>query len=500
MRTDMEFWTEVRRRVLTRELSQRQACKEYSLGWHTLKKILAHAEPPGYYQSQPRQKRKLAPFLPIIHQILTADPQAPKKQRHTAKRIFERLRDEHGYQGGQTVVKDAVRAWKQSHQEVFLPLSHPPGEAQVDFGEATIRLSGQETKVALFVMTLPYSGAIFIQVFPRECTETFLEGHRRAFEFFGGVPKRISYDNSAIAVIEVLKRRERKLTREFLRLQSHYLFREHFCLVRRANEKGHVERLLGFARRSFLVPVPQVESLKALNEQLRQQCLTDLNQRTRGKLAPKSDLLIEDQAAFLPLPKQPFEARRITEGGANSESLVRFDTNDYSVPVQYAHRKLMVVATVEEVRLVYEDRLVARHRRSWDRERTFFEPVHYLALLERKPGGFDYARPLENWQLPECYALLRRRLEANNPQEGTRSFIRVLRLLEKFTLVQLTEAIEYALDIDVIDADSIRTILEHRADEPVELFPLDGRPHLAHVRVEVTDVASYQALLQEVMS
>jgi transposase len=496
----MELWKEVRRRVLTRELSQRQACKEYGLGWHTLKKILAHDEPPGYRKSQPRAKRKLAPFLPIIEQILKDDRQAPKKQRHTAKRIFERLRNEHGYQGGQTVVKDAVRAWKLSRQEVFLPLSHPPGEAQVDFGEATIWLAGRETKVALFVMTLPYSGAIFIQVFPRECTETFLEGHHRAFEFYGGVPRRISYDNSAIAVIEVLKGRERKLTREFLRLQSHYLFQEHFCLVRRANEKGHVERLLGFARRSFLVPVPHVESLAALNEQLRQRCLADLIERTRGKPAPKSDLLLEDQAAFLPLPKQPFEARCVAEGSANSESLVRFDTNDYSVPVQYAHRKLLVVATVEEVRIVYEDRLVARHRRSWDRERVFFEPIHYLALLERKPGGFDYARPLENWQLPECYGLLRRRLEAADQQHGTRSFIRVLRLLEKFTLDQLTEAIEYALDIDVIDVESIRTILEHRADQPVELFPLDGRPHLAHVRVEVTDVASYQALLEEVTS
>jgi transposase len=302
--------------------------------------------------------------LPIIYQILVDDRQAPRKQRHTAWRIFERLRHEHQFTGRYTIVKDAVRAWRESHQEVFLPLSHPPGEAQVDFGEATIRLAGQETKVALFVMTLPYSGAIFIQAFPRECTETFLEGHRRAFEYFGGVPRRISYDNSAIAVIEVLKGRERKLTREFLRLQSHYLFQEHFCLVRRANEKGHVERLLGTARRNFLVPVPQVDSLAALNERLRQQCLADLDQRTRGKQAPKHDLLAEDQAAFLPLPVQSFEARRVEPGTANSESLVRFDTNDYSVPVKYAHRKLVVVATVEEVRLVYEDRLVARHRRS----------------------------------------------------------------------------------------------------------------------------------------
>jgi transposase len=492
----MEFWKNVRCEVLTGELSQRAACRKYGLGWHTLKKILAHDAPPGYRQKQPRRKRRLEPFLPVIQQILEDDRQAPKKQRHTAHRIFERLRDEHGYTGGETVVKDAVRAWKTSHQEVFLPLSHPPGEAQVDFGEATIRLAGQETKVALFVMTLPYSGAIYVQAFPRECTETFLEGHRRAFESFGGVPRRISYDNSAIAVIEVLQGRERTLTREFLRLQSCYLFREHFCLVRRANEKGHVERLLGFARRKFLVPVPQVDSLETLNQQLLAGCHRDLEERTRGKTAPKRELLREDQAAFLPLPRQPFEARRIEPGTVNSESLVRFDTNDYSVPIRYAHRQLTVVATVEEVRLVFQDRLVARHRRCWERERTRFEPIHYLALLERKPGGFDYARPLEQWELPECFPLLRRRLEADDPRHGTRSYIRVLRLLEKFSLAQLTGAVEYALDIDVLDVDSIRTIVEHRSDQPVPLFPLDGRPHLAHVRVEQTDVSAYQSLLE----
>ena len=496
----MEFWTTVRREVLTGELSQRAACEKYHLGWHTLKKILTHDEPPGYRQSQPRKKRKFERFLPIVHEILAADREAPKKQRHTAWRIFQRLKDEHGYDGGYTTVKDAVRAWKQSHREVFLPLSHPPGEAQVDFGEATIKLDGVETKVALFVMTLPYSGAIFIQAFPRECTETFLEGHRRAFESFGGVPRRISYDNSAIAVIEVMSGRERKLTKEFLRLQSHYLFQEHFCLVRRPNEKGHVERLIGFARRNFLVPVPQVDSLESLNEQLHQRCRDDLAERTRGKPAPKQELLIEDQAAFLPLPRQMFEARRIEPASADSQSLVHFDTNSYSVPVKYAHRQLTVVATVAEVRLVYEDRVVARHRRCWLKEQYLFEPVHYLALLERKPGGFDHARPLENWQLPDGYALLRRRLEAADPRHGTRSFIRVLRLLERFSLPQLTEAIEYALDIDVIDVDSIRTILEHRTDRPVALFSLDGRPQLAQVRVETTDVASYQVLLEEVAS
>jgi transposase len=412
VRSDMELWTEVRRRVLTGELSQRAACREYSLGWWTLKKILTHEQPPGYRRKEPKAKPKLAAFLPIIEQILEDDKSAPKKQRHTAKRIWERLRDEHGFAGCYTIVKDAVHEWKQSHREVFLPLTHPPGEAQVDFGEATIRLAGQETKVALFVMTLPYSGAIFIQAFPRECTETFLEGHRLACEYFGGVPRRISYDNLAIAVIEVLAGRERKLTREFLRLESHYLFQHHFCLVRRANEKGHVERLLGCARKNFLVPVPEVDTLSALNITLLARCRDDLTHRTRGKHGPKEELLLEDRAAFLALPEQPFEARRIGQAAADSESLVRFDTNSYSVPVKYAHRQITVVATVDEVRLVYEDRLVARHPRSWRKEQYLYNPIHYLALLERKPGGFDHAKPLEHWELPDSFALLRRRLEA----------------------------------------------------------------------------------------
>jgi len=493
----MQEWTDVRREVLTGQLSKRAACRQYGLSWHTLAKMLAHDQPPGYRRKEPRRRPKLADFLPVIQQILTDDKSAPKKQRHTAWRIFERLRDEQGYQGGYTIVKDVVREWKQSHREVFLPLSHPPGEAQVDFGEATVQLAGEPTKVALFVMTLPYSGAMFVQVFPRECTETFLEGHRRAFEYFGGVPRRISYDNSAIAVIEVLSGRERKLTREFMRLQSHYLFQHHFCLVRRANEKGHVERLLGTARRNFLVPVPEVASLEALNVALVERCRADLTHRTRGAAGPKGELLVEDQAAFLPLPVQPFEARRIAQVAADSESLVRFDTNSYSVPVKYAHRQLSVVATVNEVRIVYEDRLVARHRRCWQKEQFFFEPVHYLALLERKPGGFDYARALENWQVPACFHLLRRRLEAEYGGPGTREFIRVLRLLERYTPRQLEGAVEYALDIDVIDPESIRVIVEHRSERPIELFTLDGRPELALVCVETTSPAAYGALLGE---
>ena len=253
----MEMWTEVRRRVLTGELSKRAACREYGINWRTLVKMLSHVEPPGYRRKARREKPVLGQHLAWIHEVLEQDKQAPKKQRHTAKRIFDRLRAEKGYTGGYTMVKEAVRAWKDVTKEVFVPLSHPPGEAQVDFGFAYVDVAGERQQVALFVMSLPYPDALYIQAFPRECTEAFLEGHNRAFRFIGGVPRKIRYDNSKIAVAKITGSRERQVTKEFQRLQSHYLFETQFCLVRRANEKGHVECLVDFCRANFLVPVPK---------------------------------------------------------------------------------------------------------------------------------------------------------------------------------------------------------------------------------------------------
>ena len=240
MYTAMDQWAEIRRRVLTGEISKRRACREYDLHWQTLAKVLGHEEPPGYRRQQPRAKPTLGPFLPVIHAILDADRQAPKKQRHTAQRIFDRLREEHGYTGCASIVRAAVHDWKQTQAEVFVPLSQPPGAAQADFGEAEVVVAGERVTAAFFVMTLPYSDAFFCCVFPRECTETFQEGHCRAFAYFGGVPTRISYDNSKIAVATIVGQRGQAPTREFLRLVSHFLFEHHFCRVRRPNEKGHV--------------------------------------------------------------------------------------------------------------------------------------------------------------------------------------------------------------------------------------------------------------------
>jgi hypothetical protein len=278
-------------------------------------------------------------------------------------------------------------------------------------------------------MTLMYSDAVFCCVCPRECSETFLEGHRRAFEFFGGIPTRIAYDNTKTAVAKIVGKRKRELTRDFLRLQSHYLFDCHFCLVRRPNEKGQVEGLVGFTRRNFLVPVPRTSSLESLNADLEQQCRDDLQRRLRGQIASKAVLLEEEHSTLRALPAQCFEARRVASGQSDSLSLVRFDRNSYSVPTAYAHQPVTVVGGVEEVRIICRDHLVATHPRHWGREHVAFDPRHYLALLERKPGALDFARPLAGWQLPACFDILRRRLEAELDHLGTREYIKILRLL-----------------------------------------------------------------------
>ncbi len=495
MYTDMEEWAEIRRRVLVLKESKRSVCRAYKIHWDTLEKILKHSQPPGYRMNAPRKKRALEAFVPILEQILRDDRNAPRKQRHTAKRLFERLKAEHGYGGGYTVIKDAVRAWRNQHGEVFVPLLHSPGEAQVDFGQAEIEWKGVRSSAAMFAMTLPYSDAIFVCLFPRECTEAFLEGHRRAFEFFGGVPSRISYDNLKIAVAQHTGPHERELTPAFLRLISHYLFKPHFCRVRRANEKGHVENLIGFSRRNFLVPVPRTDSFAALNATLEAQCRADLDRTLRGKERSKSVLLDEERGHFQALPASAFEAARTATAKANSLSLLRFDRNEYSVPTAYAHRDLTVSAGIEQIRVLCGTETIATHERCWEKARTIFNPVHYLALLERKPGALDFARPLQEWVLPDCFELLRRRLEAEFIDNGTRRYIQVLRLLERVSLRDLTAAIERALELSVHDADGVRLILQQRSEQPVGLFCLEGRPQLKSVRVAEPDLKSYGTLL-----
>jgi transposase len=419
----------------------------------------------------------------------------PRKQRHTAKRIWERLKGE-GFTGGYTIVKDTVRELTAHRQEVFMPLIHRPGEAQVDFGEALVNLNGKLRKVHFFVMALPHSDASFVMAFERECTETFWEGHVQAFGFFGGVAKRISYDNTKIAVARIIGGgKDRRLTRGFCQLKSHYLFDHHFCRPARGNEKGVVEGQVKFTRLNFFVPVPQVRDFTELNARLRQQCVDDRERRLRGQAGTKAELLQGDQAAFLSLPVTAFAACKQMSTTASSLSLVRFDTNDYSVPVRWAHHPVVAKGYWQEVRIYAQGQEVAQHGRIWEKEQVRFEPLHYLALLERKPGALDHARPLASWTLAECFGILRRRLEAQREGEGTREYIRVLRLLEKHSMPDLRSAVEKALAVGAVTRDGIAQFLFPREDWRFTVFSLDGHPHLRTVHIAPPDIQSYRELL-----
>lgn len=493
----MQQWTDIRRRVLIEGVSKRQILRETGMHWTTLEKILSHSSPPGYQMKDLRQKPKLGPFIDDISEILLLDKQVPKKQRHTAKRIFDRLR-ERGYTGGYTGVKEVVAELKRTTREVFMPLVHRPGEAQVDYFYALAKIRGKLEKVAIFLMALPYSDAFFMMCTPRECTETFWEGHVRAFAFFGGVPCRISYDNSRVMVSQIIGVHARKLTDGFLELASHYLFEHHFCAIRRPNEKGVVEGTGKYARCNFMVPVPQVADYDELNAYLLERCRSDLERRTSGQIRTKQDLLQEDRAAFLPLPPAPFDACRKTVTRASSLSVVRFRGNNYSVPVRYAHHEVTVKGYWDRVEIFRAKEQIAVHGRLWGKGETVYDPRHYLPLLKKKPGALDHGLPLQDLGLPECFAVLRRRCENERGRQGTKDFIAVLMLLEKHPVRRVAAAVEKTLTVGATSPDVVGMYLHPDPQTEPGTFLLADRPHLRSVQVAPPRVSAYADLVEVV--
>jgi transposase len=493
----VEIYGRVRRAVRVEGRSQRAVAREFGLSRETVRKMLQYAVPPGYQRQQPIKRPKLGPWLGVIDAILNDDKQRPPKQRHTSKRIFERLKEEHGFTGGYTIVKDYVRTATLRGQEMFVPLMHPAGEAQVDFGEALVVIAGVEQKAHYLVMDLPQSDDCFVAAFPAETTEAFLEGHVRAFAHFGGVPTRILYDNTRIAVAKILGGEERQRTRAFSELQSYYLFADKFGRPAKGNDKGKVEGLVGYARRNFMVPIPRVSSWQELNAHLEQQCQKRRERRLRGHSETIGERFERDRAALLPLPAAPYEACEKISTRVSSLSLVRYRSNDYSVPTQYGHRQVWVKGYVHEVVIASGSEVIARHERSYEREVVVFDPLHYLALLEQKTRALDQAAPLAGWRLPESFVQLRRLLEARLRKHGSREYVQVLRLLETFNIVEVTLAIEDALQLGTISFDAVRHLLLCRIERRPPRLDMENYPHLPLAQVRTTQAADYMTLLAE---
>jgi transposase len=491
----VELYAQVRRSVFVEGLSEREAAKRFGLARETVRKMLRYSTPPGYQRSKPVRRPKLGPFTGIIDQILIDDREQHRKQRHTAKRIFDRLRDEHDFTGGYSSVKEYVREQKLGGQEMFVPLTHPPGDAQADFGEAIVVINGIQRKAHYLVVDLPHSDDAFVKAFPAETTEAFCEGHNAAFQYFGGVPRSIVYDNTKIAVARILGDGTRKRTRVFSELQSHYLFADRFGRPGKGNDKGKVEGLVGYARRNFMVPIPRFSSWDAFNEDLEAKCLKNRERILRKHKETVGQRFERDRQAFLALPPAPYDACDKHTTRVTSLSLVRYRTNDYSVPTRYGHREVLVKAYVDEVAICCGSEEIARHRRSYEREELIFDPLHYLALLERKTNAFDQAAPLEGWQLPEELARLRRLLEARLGKPGKREYVQVLRLLEDFPMSDVTAAARQAVELGAIGFDAVKHLLLCRIEQRPPRLDLAQYPHLPAAQVEQTSTADYLALL-----
>jgi len=499
----MEDYIKVRRLRYDEKLSLHEISRKTGIHRQTIRKILELGAPPGYQRKKQPHRPVLGPYVGVIDTILRQDqlPGVPRKQRHTAKRIFDRLQEEYGYPGGYTQVKGYVCQAKLRMKEAYVPLAHKPGEAQVDWGEAFLFNCGQRRKVYLFVMTLPFSDGRFVAGFPRDTLEFFLEGHRRAFEFFGGVSRRLIYDNLKSAVTKVGRGHERTTNTTFQKFLDYHLIDARFCNVARGNEKGHVENGVGWARRNLLTPMPELRDgdqrsgWESFNQLLAEGCSTRQDICVRGHEQTIAQRLEQEREALLPVPPFPVDEGSPKTWDVSSLCLVRFDTNDYSVPCEYAYHSVIVRADVAKVRIFHDDRQICCHIRCHDKERAIYEPWHYLPLVEEKPRTLDDGAPMKQLDLDPCFDVLRRRMEAGQRHsEGTRAYIRVLRLKEICSLVELTRAVKRALELHVEDEEAIENLLLCPAEATPSPLDLTGRGHLKFP-LPVLDLTRYGSLV-----
>lgn len=476
-------------------MSQREAARHFGISRDTVRKMMAYSVPPGYRRQAPVRRPKLDAFIAVIDRWLDADRAVPRKQRHTAKRVFDRLRDEHGFAGGYTIIKDYMRKRDRRGQEMFVPLAHPAGHAQADFGEAVVVIGGVEQKAHFFVLDLPHSDACYVRAYPAAVAEAWVDGHIHAFAFFGAVPQSIVYDNDRCLVAKILPDGTRKRATLFSGFLSHYLIRDRYGRPGKGNDKGSVEGLVGYVRRNFMVPIPHFASWDEFNLWLEEQCRKRQGDRLRGESETIGERLLRDLVAMRPLPASPFDACDHASGRVTSQALVRYRTNDYSVPVAYGHQDVWIRGYVGEVVIGCGGGIIARHPRSYEREEVVFDPLHYLPLIEQKINALDQAAPLQGWELPEAFTTLRRLMEARMGKQGRRAYVQVLRLMESFDLADLHAAVKQALHLGAISFDAVKHLVLCRAERRPPKLDLDIYPYLPRATVEKTSAKAYMRLL-----
>jgi len=440
----LDDFANIRHAFFSQKKSIRRISRETGFSFNTIKKAIGQSEPAPYQRRQPPPPKLTEPLKQRILDILKEDQGAPPKQRHTAAKIFERLRDEDDYRGGYDQVRRFVAEFKRQKKETFIPLDHPPGHRmEADFGQIYVDFPDGRRAVSVLVLTWAYSDCPFVVAMPSQKTEAILEGTVQGFEFFGAVPHELWWDNPKTVAKSILKGRKRELHPRYQALASHYCFAPRFCMPRRGQEKPRVEGRVKQLQRRWATPVPRADDLAQFNQTLLKLCLADRDRVVAGKSESIGERFGHDLDHCLDLPTRPFDPCVMHTVCVDKYQTAAFDKNRYSVPRSHAFATITVKAYTDRVELVDKGQTIACHRRSYERRQHILEPRHYLTVLGRKPACLDHSPVYRDWRLPACFAAFREELEQHyGPAKGAREYIRVLQLLADHPAERVQQALE----------------------------------------------------------
>jgi transposase len=491
------------RRAKRDGMSIRAIARTFHHSRRKIREVLANAEPRPYTRREEAPAPKLGPFHGIIRSILECDAEAPPKQRHTLMRIFERLRDEHGYAGGYDAVRRYVGKLRQRERETFIPLAHDPGQRlEADFGQIYVDFPEGRRAVSVLILVWSYSNCPFAMALPTERTEAILEGMVQGLEFFGCVPREVWWDNAKSVTRELLRGRDRRLNARYAALASHYVFEPLFCLPARGNEKPYAENRVKRLQRRWSTPVPRVRDLDALNAYLRECCLKDRQRRSGARVGTIAERFQEDRAAAAALPRQRFDPCLLKPAKVDKYQLVRFDGVCYSVPRRCAFGSATVKAYTDRIEVVVGDQVVATHRRSYEAGEQILDPLHYLVTLGRRPAALDHSAVYRHWKLPSVFERFRAQLEARHgPRAGVRHYVRILQLLGEHPVARVQRALEECCVPAELDAERIvrrtRQLAAKHEEPPVPESLGVGRQELFQVRVPSVDLTHFDRFLAQ---
>jgi transposase len=447
---------------------------------NTIKKAI-RGESWGYKERNHQPYRVLEKYLAVIEGWLRDDEGRPKKQRHTARRVYNRLVEEHGYKGSEPTVRRYVRFAKLAlgiaRPRVFIPGDPEAGyEAEVDWGMATAILGGEEVRLKFFCMRSKYSGKHFVRFYFCERQQAFFDGHLRAFSFFGGVFPILIYDNLTAAIRKVMRGRDRLEQEAFGKFKAYHSFEARFCNPEGGHEKGGVEGLVGFARRNYMVPVPEAADLEELNEKILGQCVVYGTHKLAGRDRTVNEMYEEEKGHLLALPEAVFSNVQIAAGGrVDKYATVIVDKNRYSVPSRYGGFRVKVLLYVDRVEIFIGTKNLAVHERLFGNNKWSLNPDHYLELIQERPMSFNSARPIRQWRRSwplSLNVLLERFCQAQGETKGIKDFVTVLMFYRDYKAGEIEAAVDSATRHNISSSDGVRHLLACAESRETAVAPL----------------------------